>query len=85
MIKVKPYLPEPSGQPSTFLADPADRLFAQGWLFTRSIKIDDSKKPILGAQYMINSVQGSIKTGNLVTMSSMGKDTATILLAIDKE
>ena len=39
MIKVKPYLPEPTRQPATFLADTSDCLFMQRRLLAGSIEI----------------------------------------------
>lgn len=47
MIKIKPYLPEPSGQPYYLFANTTNCPLMKRWVFLGNIKVYDAQKSVL--------------------------------------
>jgi hypothetical protein len=56
VIKVEPDLPEPSTNPATLLLGATDGLFVKRRLLAGGIKVDYTKKSVLGGKHVIYTI-----------------------------
>lgn len=65
VVKVEPDLPEPTADPTAFLAGPTDRLLVERRLASRGVKVDDAEQARLGREDIVDAVEEGIKVGDL--------------------
>lgn len=65
MIKVEPDLPEPTAEPTTFLAGPSDRFLVERRLASGGVKVGDAEQARLWREDVVDAVEQRIKVWDL--------------------
>ena len=65
VIKVEPDLPEPTAEPTTFLAGASDRFFVQRRLAARGVKVDDTEQARVWREDVVDAIEQRVKVGDL--------------------
>lgn len=65
MIKVEPDLPEPTAEPTAFLAGAPDGFLVERRLTSRGIKVDDAEHAGLWREDIVDTIEEGIKVWNL--------------------
>ena len=56
VVKVEPYLPEPTTEPTTFLAGASDGFLVKRRLASRCVKVDDTEQARLWREDILDAI-----------------------------